>query len=342
MKLSIRHSLACLGLALATVACAPSSDAAAPKDESSVSIFLSSTPSGAAVRRMHEATLRTRYSGVRRVEQHWRVDKVREQLEYRESVACDGLGQFSLAPVEHVAPAISVSEEAIWTLLQEAREGFLFRYRDFAIRDVRAFARNYTITLLGTSVQVAGRDCDEMLVQRRKNANSLYTIAVDRGTGLVLRTRQTELDGTLIGVNEFESIDFAPTFQPPPTWHVASNSEQPLPPGSAGAQLLGFAPKLPTTDGGSFVLLDLTRISSVDPSGVGTLHWAKSTLTDGVEVVIFVHAGPDPSYTGDDAMRVSPSVGPWNHVDGTLQGERLMALGRVSSDELLDLMEAVL
>jgi hypothetical protein len=75
---------------------------------------------------------------------------------------------------------------------------------------------------------------------------------------------------------------------------------------------------------------------------MGEVAWVKSTLTDGIEVVFVLHGGNDPSLVSEDVMRVAPSVGPWNHVEGTLNGERFMALGRASADELLDLIASTL
>jgi hypothetical protein len=279
---------------------------------------------------------------VRRVEQYWKIDKFRQTTVYREQVSADGTGQYTIEPLELVEPVVTPSELAVWLALQQSREGFLFRYRDLAVRDVPTFARNYSLLRLGTSAIVAGRDCEELVVQRRTNAKSLYTLAVDRETGLVLRCREETVEGALLGLMEFESIDFAPAFVPAPPWHNASNDEVALPAGPAGTQLLGFEPLLPDTDGDKFVLLETTKLTSLHPSGSGTITWAKAVLTDGLEVVVFLHAGADPNPPADDVMRVSPSVGPWSHVEGTLHGERVMAIGRVSAPDLLDLMESAL
>lgn len=344
MKTFLRHSSLAIGLALALVGCGPSSqsEASSADTNTSVSVLLANHPAAATLRKMQTAALATRYSGVRRVEQSWRIDQQRSHLAYRESAAADGTGRFAVEPIALIAPAMAPSELAIWMMLQSARQGFLFRYRDVVIRDLRAFVRNYSITLVSASEQVAGRDCEEWSVQRRRDPLTIYTLAVDRETGLVLRSRQEDMAGQLLSLVEFESIDFAPTFTPAPAWHVSANDEAALPPGRAGAQLLGFEPRVPVTDGESFKLLESTRVTSLDPSGSGTIVWAKSVLTDGLEVVIFLHGGADPNARGNDVIRVSPPVGPWNHVEGSLRDQRVMAIGRVSSGDLLDLMETVL
>lgn len=112
-----------------------------------------------------------------------------------------------------------------------------------------------------------------------------------------------------------------------------------MPAGHGAEQLLGFAPVHPLRAPTRFVVLDSTVVTSPDPNQPGTLSWSKTTLTDGVEVVFLLQGGPDGSAGGNDVVRVSPSVGPWNHVEGVLGGQRLMAMGRVSADELLDLLD---
>ena len=72
---------------------------------------------------------------------------------------------------------------------------------------------------------------------------------------------------------------------------------------------------------------------------------ANTIVAGAVGVAAPVMAVPLGCATGEPTLwqwRVAPSVGPWNHVEGTLRGERFMALGRASADELLDLIASTL
>lgn len=340
MKPHLIIPAALLGLALATAACdsRAQESGGAPLTLQSPAVLRSDTTQS-LMRRICKSPWDVAFQGVRRIEQHWQVDTTSYSLVYREQVSADGNGRFAVDPLELIEPQVSLMEQTIFAQLQKAREGFLYRYRDFHIHDEVRFARYYSAVASGTTTTVAGRDCQELAIQRRTDARIVYELAVDSETGLVLRCRQVLPDGTLIGSMEFESVSYAlDPFQI--EWHQSANEEEDLARGARAQQQLGFAPMLPSGDGGSFTLLESTKLSSPAPAG-GTQTWAKYTLTDGVEVVFFLDGGPDPASVDGDVMRLSPSVGPWNHVEGSLHGERLMGMGRVSSDELLDLLDSV-
>ena len=96
-----------------------------------------------------------RHQGVRRVDLYDRSVEPAKYLSYREEIAADGTGRFSLAPVEaltQVAP-----DWISFELQQRARAKFLMRYRDFEVRDQGLMLRNYTIRDLDASEEVAGR-----------------------------------------------------------------------------------------------------------------------------------------------------------------------------------------
>ncbi len=294
------------------------------------------------LKRMSLAPSNVSHSGVRRVEQYWLVDGQPRELRYREQVSSDGAGLFAVDATELLAPASTAQQTALFLVLQKAREGFVQRYRDFAVRDVDSFVRNYSIIDTGALVTVAGRSCNEYIVQRTAGESVRYQIAVDAQTALVLRARQESASGTLLSLVEFESLNLAPTHAGV-AWHQPLTDERTLPadPGLARAQL-GFEPRLPRTDGGLFALKSATSIEAPNPAGAGTLMWAKHTLTDGVEVVFFLHGGPDTAPGRDDIVRVAPAVGPWNTAEGSLHGELYTAMGRVPVEDLLDLLEAAL
>ncbi len=335
MKPSTLFAGALLAVALATVGCDTHSQDVGAATSQAPGVLRMAEPAAALLRRMHQAPWTVAYTGTRRVEQSWKVDNATYTTIYREEVSADGNGRYAIDPLDLIAPQVSTMELQVFNATQKAREGFLYRYRDFHVQDEARFARYYTAAATGVVRQVAGRSCDELIVQRRSNAPWTYVLAVDTQTGLVLSCRQELPNGTPVGSMEFESVDFQADLSQK-LWHQASNEELALARDSRAQQQLGFAPVLPNTDGGSFTLIESNKVTSPDPSGAGELTWAKYTLSDGVEVVFVLHGGA--LVGSDDVVRVSPSVGPWNHVEGTLHGERVMGMGRVSVDELLDLI----
>lgn len=315
-------------------------------------------PSGIAnaqfLRRLQSARVTVAHRGVRRVEQHWRIGDEAQELSYREQVASDGAGRFAIEALEQLTPGSNQAAESAadgsaadgaavdgaFVLLHQARAGFTWRYRDFAVRDVEAFLLNYDLLPLGSLAVVLGRPCDEYFVQRSVGHAVRYSIAVDRETGLVLRTRHETAAGELLGLVEYESLELAPDLSAV-AWHTPVTLEEALERDpNAAAQQLGFRPRLPRTDGGVFRLLEAQLIIAPDPQG-GEQRWAKHTLTDGVEVLFFLHGGNDPA-AREDVVRVAPPVGPWNTAEGSLRGEQFTCLGRVSVDELLDVIASTL
>ena len=339
----VRHlalAACALGFAFGLAGCDASSASEPAAAGGPTAIVLHSpTPGDSILHKMSAAATESVYRGVRRVEQNWTIAGKALSSTYREEVASDGRGRWSLESVELVSPTLPTPQADLWRMLQESREGFLFRYRDFRLFNVAQTATNYTLLLTGNFVDVAGRSCIEMVAMLRQGRGLTYNLCVDRESGLVLRCEQVAPDGARMGLVEFESIEFTPVFPPDQPWHVVSNDEQPVPTGPAAAQLLGFEPVQPLSTPPRFRVLESAVVTSPDPNGTGTLAWVKTTLTDGIEVVFVLQGGPDGSAGGRDVVRVSPSIGPWNHVEGVLGGRRLMAMGRVSTDDLLDLLE---
>ena len=344
MRLSSLFLAAVAGLAFGLAGCGDVSSVGAPVSSTATPpVLQAGLPSEALLRKMQNAATTVSYSGVRRIEQSWQVGETVYSTSYLEEVASDGLGHFALHPLELVAPSATPRQAELWRMLQESRDGFLFRYRDFRIHDVTQMVTNYSPIATGVRSLVAGRECDELVFALRHGASFTYNLSVDHETGLVLRCEQVATDGRVMGFVEFESLELAPQFAADYPWHESSNQEEALPDSQASRlAAVGFPPRQPESDGGRFHLVDSTIVRSPEPDGTGEITWVKSTLTDGIEVVFVLHGGNDPSLVSEDVMRVAPSVGPWNHVEGTLRGERFMALGRASADELLDLIASTL
>lgn len=344
MRFSSLLLAAVTGLAFGLAGCGDVSSVGAPMSSTATPPVLhSGLPSETLLQKMQVAPTAVAYSGVRRIEQSWQVGETVYSTSYREDVASDGQGRVALQSLELIAPSLPPRSEELWRMLQESRDGFLFRYRDFRIHDVAQMVTNYSPIATGVRTRVAGRECEELVFALRHGASFTYNLAVDHQTGLVMRCEQVATDGRVMGLVEFESLELRPRFAADFPWDESSNQEEPLPASQAERlAAVGFRPRQPEGDGGRFQLLESAIVRSPEPDGVGELTWVKSTLTDGIEVVFVLHGGSDPSLLSDDVMRVAPSVGPWNHVEGTLRGERFMALGRASADELLDLIASTL
>ena len=95
------------------------------------------TPDGfASVERM----LAVPHAGVRRVEAIDRTVDPPRVIAYRERVMTDGNGRFSLDPTEAITPV--APDWNVFSLLQRIRADYVFRHRDFAIRDMGLFQQN--------------------------------------------------------------------------------------------------------------------------------------------------------------------------------------------------------
>ncbi len=344
MRLSSLFLATVTGLAFWLAGCGDASSVGAPGSSTAKPpVLQSGLPSESLLWKMQNTATTVSYSGVRRIEQSWQVGETVYATCYREELASDGLGHFSLRPLELVAPSATPRQAELWRMLQESRDGFLFRYRDFRIHDVAQMVTSYSPIATGVRSLVAGRECDELVFALRHGASFTYNLAVDHETGLVMRCEQVATDGRVMGSVEFESLELSPQFAVDYPWHESSNQEEPLPDSETSRlAAVGYPPRQPQTDGGRFRLVESTIVRSPEPNGDAEITWVKSMLTDGIEVVFVLHGGTDPSLVSEDVMRVAPSVGPWNHVEGTLHGERFMALGRASADELLDLIASTL
>jgi len=236
------------------------------------------------ITQIQQAPLLVSHSGVRRVESNYNLDGKNEHLAYLEEIFTDGLGGFAINPLGAITGDNLPAGD--FQLLQKAREGFHFRYRDFLVRDLDAFLQNYKLTSFGTLVRVANRDCIELNIKRMDQSLS-FDVAMDIETGLVLRYRELDASGHLYSMMEYESFDPTPNLAGV-TLHQASNQEQPLDPSMPALAQLGFQPFIPKLlPSSGFFFVEASSV--VDATGT---TWAKLSYTDGVETVFFLDGGP--------------------------------------------------
>jgi hypothetical protein len=99
--------------------------------------------------RMPEAPFTTALSGVRRASFFWSTSAGESRLVHEERVAADGQGRFLVEPLVVHEPAMTSEQAQLFALLQKNREGFLWRWRDFRIRDLSLFQQNWQLEVVG-------------------------------------------------------------------------------------------------------------------------------------------------------------------------------------------------
>ena len=296
--------------------------------------------------RLHAHPVEVGHAGVRRVDVYDHEATPPTHLAYRERIATDGSGEYSLVPLDALTTVVPG-----WHLLQRNREGFLFRYRDFAVRDEALFRKNYVLTDLDTRVQVAGRQCAGYRAERRVGDSKRFELAVDLQTNLILKAEEYDAAGHLISVMEYESFDAEPDLAGA-VWFQGVHQEKELDRTRSFEEQLGFDPPAPRLLPQGFELREAFTV--VDAEGT---TWLKLTFTDGVEPLFFLAAldgesgGQErgeqqgavrlPQPGGQDEV-VLFRMGAVRAAQGDIGNRRFIAVGRVSDDDLLDLIESSL
>ncbi|MEM7305204.1 MAG: hypothetical protein AAF682_00970 [Planctomycetota bacterium] len=342
----IRRSILHLALgatALLAVGCADSGSDSSGFGEPGGSLPAMLDPLLELLNQSTEAPQAVRYSGVRRVESNTVVGGVPQQLAYRESVHSDGAGGFSIDPlnIEGFVP------NAQQTMLQlKAREGFLFRYRDFQIRQFDWFLLNYSVQQLD-DVTVADRLCTQVEIRSKMEGSPTYQVAVDQETALVLSFEERDPLGALVTKMDFETIDLVPdhTYV---TWFAADNPETMLDIALPLTEQAGADVMEPTVYPEGFHLWKASTLT--DPNGKVLV---KQVLTDGVESLFLFHdLGTMKEAKVIDGNHIVDVVKPeevWvyqigavNVVQGTLRDRSVIAMGKVEDGALLDLLESAI
>ena len=293
------------------------------------------------------APQRVEYQGVRRYEARWSDASGPQSLVYRERVSSDGRGRFAVDPVELIEPVLSPAETGQFLLLQKLREGLFFRYRDFTIRNVDAFALNYQADFTGQQLPVAGHLAERLIIEasseRVEEAVRRYTVDVDPTNGLVLRVREELVDGTLVSLAEFESLSYAPDLTGI-AFNQSVGGETSLPTSTPlTAPVLGFQPHPPKQVPQGWRLHEVATLT--DPTT--DRPWVKLVYTDGLEVLFFAEAGPgQPTFQQHGGGAAQParvrslSIGSWTVLQGQLDGRELVVMGRSGEDVLADLVRS--
>ena len=295
---------------------------------------------------LHRPAMEVAHRGQRRVDVFDPEALPGTHLAYREVIETDGEDNFSLRVLEALTQV-----DPSWQILQQGREGFFFRYRDFQVRDRGLFHRNYRVTSLDEEVQVAGRTCERYRIERKFDAQRSYEVAVDVETRLVLAVEELDPRGTVLSSVVYESFETQPDHSQA-IWFRPAQREGELDwRDDLGAQLDRpvHRPKLLPA---GFQLRGAATVSDRQTD------WLKLTYTDGVETLFFLTELPGSTGgAGADVQlaRTSGKNGPAANdevvlfelgaaraAQGTIGGRRYLAVGKVDEDALLDLIESAL
>lgn len=296
---------------------------------------------------MADAPKKIVFSGTRRYEAHAPAGGVGQTLIYVEEVFADGTGQIAVSPQDVVQPPMAPADEALFFLTQKLRERMVYFVRDFGVRHVDLFLANYSLVDTGQTTQVAGVSCERIEVARRVSPERKYVLDVDTTTGMVLSSREEMLDGTLLTLVVYESIDYTPDFTGV-IWNSPVNNEQDLVQGSPEALLdLGFNPPAPKVLPDGWQQIGLAKLVDFTNGRV----WARLTYSDGVEQIFFIVAkGDGPSHQLKNPPPGTPpshpdrvrkmAIGTWTLLEADLAQGQAMVLGRAPDGVLEDTIQS--
>lgn len=311
------------------------------------------------------------FHGERRVRMDYRVLGGERELEYVERVVSDGEGGFGMVVGEILSPAMTPDEEEFFRILQESRQGFFYRYRDFRIRDLALFQQGYTLRQTGLAT-ICERPCVVLEVRHRERRGRWYRVAVDPRTGVVMRAEEhAGAANRIVASVEFEAFEEGSPAEEIALYQTRIERDR-VDLTIDTVDQVGFQVLRPTLlpEGYRFEGAD----SMQDPDG---RTWVRQVFADGVEHLFFLQSpvvdgfrplergaalegfgtsaapGRTTGQTGpngelgtaedlkDDRVTVA-AVGPWTVVEGTVRGRSVVAIGKVVESELLQLVQSAL
>ncbi len=274
------------------------------------------------------APLEVAHAGVRRLHLFERGEETTRHLAYRELVVTDGLGNFTLEPFEVLTDLEARPEEFLRR--QKLHEGFHFRYRDFAIRDLRLFRKNYELVPLGEGLALAGRAAWPYRIEPREAGRNAFEVALDAQTGIVLRYVELDADGLPLLGMEYESFSLNPPIEQV-AFHRATAQETVARPERIRSAL---RPRLLPRG-----FEELGEPGEVE-SPTGGASWLKRVYGDGLQSVFFLSRPAPPSgQPGPDQVLVG-KVGNVNTVHAFLGDHEMIAVGKLATTELLSLVDS--
>jgi hypothetical protein len=276
------------------------------------------------------------YFARRRVWQSYQDANGTETLEYVETVWSDGEGRFSVTPEELLQPVLPAGQAQTFMLLQKAREGFIYRLRDFRIQDLDSFLLAYTVEDLHQPVSVAGQACERLRIRPAHQGPSYWELDVDPATGLILATREFLQSGVLVGLVETLEYQANPNLS-----GVALHQDlaaTPFTPATA-QQTLGFTPLQPSFLPQGFALTQSEKLVQ------GGETWARFSYTNGGETLFLLYSreAPGQATSADQATPYTIKVfraGRWTVAQARMAQHRIIVLGREPASILQQVIES--
>jgi len=329
------------------------SGAAGPAASTTGAGAAATTPSGVlTVHPLDNRASPVPHWAVRRVESYAYPDGAQGGIRYggyREIFVSDGEGRFEIQPYESLLPDRSgLGGEGAFLQALKVQEGFLHRYRDFAVRDAGLFQRNFRAAPAGTAV-VADRTCDVVEIKERTTGATVFAVAVDPATGLVLRSTELDEHGRIVSSVEYEALGLDVDLSGV-RFHAPANAEQEVELSRLAEveTTLGYAPLLPDAVPEGYALHEASTV--VDGGGRG---WLKLTFLDGIRPLFFLQARADPRASVAPGARpgagagvpgrvVSYDLGSMHALQGRWADVEFIAVGKTAVEELHALVESAL
>ena len=300
------------------------------------------------IERMVRAPQTVAFHGQRHVVLPYTSAGVPQTLDYTEDVWSDGQGRFSVDPLTLASPPMTTTEAQLFALTQKLREGFLYRMRDFNVRDPQQFLSNYSLQDVATSVIIAGRVCQELRATLQQNATSSFLVDVDPITALVMRVNETATDGSDLGTTEFTSFALNPDLSGVVLHTDFVVTPLDITPGTDTVAQIGFNVWAPQTLPTGFAL----RSSENVDDGVGH-HWARMSYCDGAQQLFCLHTLLPPAqvgggvpegllamtWVGQRTVKVF-HVGPWCVAQGYFGLDEIVAVGKCSQSQLVSMIKS--
>lgn len=308
----------------------------------------------AFLEKIPDAPMTVAYAGSRHVEIHYTENNVASVLDYDENVASDGAGHFAIVPGRVMSPPMTDEQRQFFAILQERRDGFFYRYRDFRIRDWRTFQQNWRVVDTGTQAPVAGRSTEVLEIRRIQGALEWYRAWIDPETGLVMRADEFDPSNQLVSSAEFKTFTLTPDLSNF-SLHGDRNPGTPFDPAVDTTGSLGFRVLVPTLlpDG---YRLERAESLSVANAGNESGTWARLGFGDGVDELFFLqtaaagHQSQAASLpgSGNAGLDVGPrsvrvfQVGLWTVVQGQFLDVRAVVIGKTDLPSLLRMLKSAI
>ncbi len=299
--------------------------------------------------KMVSAPHRTVFSGTRRVILH----RDAGVFDYIELVGADGQGRTAVE-VPRVFRLPPELDPTIAQMLLAQRGRFGYRVRDPQVTDLARFALNWQVTVLARDTLIAGQSCWRLDVRRATplaTDDSVYELAVEPDTGLILAWRETDNLGNVRSEVEYLTFELGADVSAMDL-HARDFGVVELDAGLDWSTQVGATVHDPVLAPPGFELevvelLSLPAVASPPGGPRGGLpgdEWVKFAFTDGFERVFFMHlvdrSASLPALTTSNVAHFT--FGSWTFAVGRVRGCSVVAAGKVPAHYLAELIQSAM